>query len=262
MQQRSSGAQRWSRALAGGVAAASIGLAPGATAEPETTAPDAKPDAGASAEAGAPLPEPEQPATPDTWYAQALAHSPIGINVTHFWSKGRLLRTETVIAGRPIVTIVTKDTYFAYDQLVRTGLAIQRAPLAVRQDSERSRPFGNEVASLRRQGAEKVREEQLGGRDVELYQVTDSQGRRRVWVSRDELRLPVRLEVYRRATGGNFLTDFINWQRAIPIADAFFLPHPGIEFSWLSYEEYVAKQAAREPIGPVPVLYTDMLHGY
>ena len=61
---------------------------------------------------------------PDTWYAQALAYADVGINVTHFWSKGPLLRAETVVAGRRIVTIVNRDMYYAYDGLGRSGLAI------------------------------------------------------------------------------------------------------------------------------------------
>lgn len=199
---------------------------------------------------------------PDTWYAQALAHSDVGINVTHFWSKDGMLRAETVIAGRRVVTIVTHDTYYAYDLLVRTGLAIQRSPIAVREDAERGRPFGNEWQSLVRQGAEKVRDEKLGGRETELYQLTDKQGRRRVWVSKDEPRLPLRVEVFRRATAQVFVTDFLNWQRGLPIADAFFRPEDGVNMGIMTYQEYVAEQATREPIGPVPVLYGDLLHGY
>ena len=48
----------------------------------------------------------------------------------------------------------------------------------------------------------------------------------------------------------------------LPIGDAFFRPDSGIEIALLTYQEYVDKQAAREPIGPVPVLYGDLLHGY
>jgi hypothetical protein len=199
---------------------------------------------------------------PDTWYAQVLAHSDAGINVTHFWSKGRNLRAETVMAGRRIVTIVTPETYYAYDLLVRTGVAIQRAARSVAQDAERKRPFGNEYFSLIRQGAELVRTETLGGRTVEIYQLTNDDGRRRIWVPPDDERLPLRLQIFRRATAQDFLTDYLNWQRGLPIVDEFFRPEPGISILILTYKEYVDKQAAREPIGPVPVLYGDLLHGY
>jgi len=199
---------------------------------------------------------------PDTWYAQVLAHSEIGINVTHFWSKGRNLRAETVMAGRRIVTIVTADTYYTYDLLVRTGIAVQRAARSVKQDDERTRPFGNEYFSLLRQGAELVRSESLAGRTVEIYQLTDDDGRRRIWVPPDEQRLPLRLQIFRRATAQEFVSDYLNWQRGLPIADEFFHPESGVSMLLMTYQEYIDKQAAREPIGPVPVLYGDLLHGY
>ncbi len=199
---------------------------------------------------------------PDTWYAQALAHSELGINVTHFWSKGRNLRAETVIAGRRVITIVTPDTYYAYDLLVRTGVAIQRSPRSIEQDAERQRPFGNEYFALKRRGGELIRTETLAGQKVDVLQLTNDDGRQRVWVAADERRLPVRLQVFRRATSNEFQTDYLSWQRGLPIGDAFFRPDSGIEIVLLTYQEYVDKQAAREPIGPVPVLYGDLLHGY
>ena len=206
---------------------------------------------------------PEPPAAlPDTWYAQALAYSELGINVTHFWSKGPNLRAETVIAGRRIITIVTPETYYAYDLLVRTGLAIQRSPLSVEQDGDRKRPFGNEFYALRRKGAELIRTEALGGQQVEVYQLTNDDGRQRIWVAKDDRRLPVRLQIFRRATSNEFQTDYLSWQRGLPISDAFFRPDAGVEVALLTYKEYVDKQSAREPIGPVPVLYGDLLHGY
>lgn len=199
---------------------------------------------------------------PDTWYAQALAYSELGINVTHFWSKGPNLRAETVIAGRRVITIVTPETYYAYDLLVRTGLAIQRSALSVEQDAERQRPFGNEFFALKRRGAELVRTETLGGQKVEVYQLTNDEGRQRIWVPKDERRLPVRLQIFRRATSNEFQTDYLSWQRGLPVSDAFFRPEPDVQMAILTYKEYVDKQAAREPIGPVPVLYGDLLHGH
>lgn len=213
-------------------------------------------------EAAAPAEPPPPVELPDTWYAQAMAHSEVGINVTHFWSKGRNMRAETVMAGRRVVTIVTQDTYYAYDLLVRTGVAVQRAPLSVTQDAERARPFGNEFYSLERQGAELIRTETLAGRTVEIYQLTDDDGRRRIWVPPDEDRLPLRLQIFRRATSQEFITDYLNWQRGLPIGDEFFRPEPGVSMLLMTYQEYVDRQATREPIGPVPVLYGDLLHGY
>jgi hypothetical protein len=205
---------------------------------------------------------PGEPPKMNTWYAQVLAHSPVGINVTHFWSKDRKLRAETVIAGRRIVTIVDETTYYTYDLLVRTGIAVQRSPIAIRQDAERQRPFGNEFFSLARQGAEPIGSDELGGENVEVYQITDQRGRRKIWVTKDDRRLPLRVFAFQRGAGREMTTDYLNWQRGLPILNAFFVPEPGVDLAALSYEEYVQKQAERVPLGPVPVLYSDLLHGY
>jgi hypothetical protein len=216
----------------------------------------------------APSPEKEgklpsgEPPDMNTWYAQVLAHSPVGINVTHFWSKDSKLRAETVIAGRRIVTIVDETTYYAYDLLVRTGIAVQRAPKAIAQDKDRPRPFGNELHALLRQGAEPIGPESLGGQDVDVYQITDERGRRKLWVTQDERRLPLRVFAYQRVSGTGMNTDYLNWQRGLPILNAFFIPEPGVDIATLSYEEYIQKQAKRQPLGPVPVLYSDLLHGF
>jgi len=199
---------------------------------------------------------------PDTWYAQAVARSERALNVTHFWSKGDKLRAETVIAGRRVVTIVNGDTYYAYDALLRNGVAIQRSETAVVQDAERDRPFGNELAAILRKGGEKIRKEPLGGGTAELYQVTNNQGRTRLWVTEETPRLPIRIEIFRRATSTNLATDYLSWQRGLPVADDFFRPESGIDMQVITLPEYVAMQADRRPIGPVPVLYADLLHGY
>src|SRR5262245_24498097 len=66
---------------------------------------------------------PAKPSGPPTWYAQALTRGDAGLNVTHLWSKGASLRAETVVAGHKIVTIVSRDHYYAYDGLVGDGLS-------------------------------------------------------------------------------------------------------------------------------------------
>ena len=239
---------KWTRGALTSLLAWTLLVAPAAAQE------EAKP----SQPEGAPAAPVEYP---DTWYAQALAHSEIGINVTHFWSKGPLLRAETVVVGRRVVTIVNGGTYYAYDGLGRTGVAVGRAPAAIEQDAERKRPFGNELAAVLQQGAESVGFENLGGREVEVFRVTDERGRRQVWVTTGEERLPLRIEVFRRQTGQTLSTDFLNWMSGIPISDAFFEPEPGIDFVHLSFDEYLARQADGKPLGPVPIFYTDLLHG-
>lgn len=225
-----------------------------APARPDAEAPAAEEGAAAQPQTGAPL--------PNTWYAQALAYAENGINVTHFWSKDAKLRAETVIAGHRIVTIVNGDTYYAYDGLGMDGVAITRSPEALRLSKAGKRPFGNEVESLLRQGAESVAVEGLGGREVEVFRVTDEAGRRQVWATHDELRLPLRVEVFQRQRGTTMRTDFLYWQRGLPIPDAFFQPESGVDLARLSYEQYLALQAERPgAIGPVPVLYSELLHG-
>jgi hypothetical protein len=219
--------------------------------------------AGAQEQATGPKPAPPPRAPlPDTWYTQALAYSEAGINVTHFWSRGRSLRAETVIAGHRVVTIVSADTYYAYDLLSRRGIAVKRTAKAMQQDAARARPFGNELDALLRHGGESIGTDEVGGRPVEVFQATDGRGRRQVWVTTDSLRLPIRLKIWRRSTGQTLHTDFLSWTRGLPIDAGFFEPEPDVAFERMSFEEYVAQQADRVPLGPVPVLYTDLLHGY
>ena len=75
-------------------------------------------------------------------------------------------------------------------------------------------------------------------------------------------RLPLRVFAYQRVSGSGMNTDYLNWQRGLPILNAFFIPEPGVDIATLSYEEYIQKQAHRQPLGPVPVLYSDLLHGF
>jgi hypothetical protein len=198
---------------------------------------------------------------PDTWYAQVLAHSDAGLNVTDFWSKGSKLRAETVVAGRRIVTLVNGDTYYAYDRLDGTGVAIARAESAMRQDAKRVRPFGNELAVLLRQGAEHVDREKLGGRVVDHYRVTDTIGKRQLWVTADPFALPVRLEIFMRSNGSTVQTDYLNWLHGLPIADSFFEPEPTLILKHMSSQEYLTTSPEGGKLGPVPVLYSDLLVG-
>ncbi len=211
------------------------------------------------AQKGAQAPKPRPPATAPTWYALALAHSEIGLNVAYFWSKGEKMRAETVVAGHKIVSIVNGSTYTAYDAITRTGVAIGRAPEAIAKDAPGRRPFGREVEVIVGQGGEKVGEEEIGGRLCERYRVTDDAGRREVWVTKDELRLPVRLEIYTRLSGKTIYTDFVNWAAELEIDDGFFEPEPGLRLERLSFQEFAERGFT--PIGPVPILYMDLLTG-
>ena len=209
---------------------------------------------------GAADPPPER-AADSTWYAQAVTTGEGGLSVTHFWSSGPLLRAETVIGGRKIVSLVDRESYLAFDALGGQGLRIARAPGAIAQDAGRLRPFGNELDVLIRQGAEKVRDETLHGALCEVFRVTDQRGRRELWVLKEEPRLPVRLEIFERTRGSKTRTEYINWKIGLPIPQRFFAPHPAIDLQSLSLERYVALTEERGSVGPVPVLYGDLLFG-
>ena len=232
---------------------------PAPTPAAEQTAPEKAPPA---PKAG-PKPTPGKPGenADHTWYAQALARGAAGLNVTHFWSKGPWLRAETVVAGHKVVNIVKGDWYYAYDGLTKQGLAIRRDPKAEAQDSPERRPFGREYEILVRQGAEQVGEDTAFGRPVGVYRVTDLRGKREVWVTLDEKRLPLRLEIFDRQSSGTRITDYVNWQSALFIPDSFFEPEPGVQIEKLELEQYIKRSVEEGPVGAVPVLYADLLHG-
>lgn len=201
------------------------------------------------------------PAGSSTWFSQVLSHSDAGLNVTYFWSKGARLRAETVIAGRRVTTIVSGNTYYAYDAVGQNGIAVTRSPKAIAADARGERPFGREFETLVAAGAERIRDEKVMGRDCEVYRLTDQYGRRELWVTKDKLRLPVRVLVYRRDTQKTTTTDFVNWLTGLSIADGFFQPESSVALERFDFEAYAKRSATGEPIGPVPILYTDLLVG-
>jgi hypothetical protein len=223
----------------------------GRAPEPSTRAP--RSDSAAESEA----PGESHP----TWYSQALAYGPGGINVTQFWSKGSKLRAETVVAGHKIVTLVNGDWYYAYDATKGNGIRVRRAPEAIAKDASSSRPFGNEMVKLIDQGAERIREEEFHGREAEVYQVTDRLGRRTVWVTKDELRIPLRVEIYTRRTASRQATDYMDWMMDLALSDEYFEPDVLVKLETYEFDEYVRKTGMVGAVGPVPVLYTDLLRG-
>lgn len=196
-----------------------------------------------------------------TWHAQALAHSDGGLNVSYFWSKGAKFRSETVVTGHRIVTIVNGDLYYAYDAVTRQGIAIRRSPEAIALDRPDRRPFGRELEILVGQGAEKVGEEHRHGAPCDVYRVTDDAGKRVLWVTQSEPPLPVRLELFSRQSGRTRYTDYLNWMSDVPLDDSFFQPEKGVELASYSLEDYLQVTVNEGPVGPVPVLYAELLHG-
>ncbi len=197
----------------------------------------------------------------ETWYAQTFARSDTGLNVTNLWSMKSKFRAETVARGHKLVTIVRGDTYYVYDAILMTGIAVRRAPAAVAADSKTPRPFGNEVDILIEEGGEKVREETLAGKTADVYQITDDGGRRIVWVTHDERRLPIRIEVFDRKTGTTRFKEYVDWANGLPLTEAFFEPDPSVQFQRFELDEYIAKSVERDPATAIPILYGERLHG-
>jgi hypothetical protein len=197
----------------------------------------------------------------DSWYAQTIAQSPAGLNVNYFWSLGPKFRAETVAAGHKIVTIVSGDTYYAYNAVLMSGVAIRRTPEAIAADSSKRRPFGNEVEVLLSQGAERIREEILFGVPSEVYQITDDVGRRMVWVSQDSRRLPMRIEIYDRRSGSTNYKEYYGWQNGIPIAKEFFEPEPAANLKHFEFDEYIRNINNKEVMSLAPILYEELLIG-
>jgi hypothetical protein len=196
----------------------------------------------------------------DAWWTQRLTFGTGPALVENLWSKGRRMRAESVFDGNPVVTLVDAERYTIIDVLRGTGVSIARSPIAMGQDAKRERPFGYEARSLL-EIAEKVGTEVRAGRDVDHYRATARDGdRSEVWVTQDELSLPME-ELFRaRETGAKNQRIYLRWvQAAFP--DAFFEPGPGLKLEKLSYEQYVERTRKGEAIGPAPPLYADLLHG-
>ena len=81
----------------------------------------------------------------ETWYAQRLTSGDAPLRVDNLWSKGSRLRAETVIAGRPILTLVSGERYVIVDRLARRGVSIRRNRASVSADVEAGRLAGVEA---------------------------------------------------------------------------------------------------------------------
>lgn len=196
------------------------------------------------------------PDGPPTWYALSLRNSDSGLQATHFWSKGPMLRSETLLGGVKVVTLVRGEHYVAYDALSRRGISIKRHPDSRALDAAGRRPFGNEYELMVARGAEPVGDPE--GRLVNL-RLTDDFGRRELQVTEDPDHIPIRLEIWHRKSNQRSVTDYANWRKGLELPDSFFEPESGVEIQELSLEDYMALAASREPVESVPVLHGDLL---
>jgi hypothetical protein len=204
--------------------------------------------------------DPKPVPKPKTWHVSTFGSGGSGYRIVHYWSKGPLLRAQTLIAGHPVVTIVRGDRYLVLDMLLMKGVEIRRAPAAQAEDAKHERPFGEEFEALKREHGEKIGEEEISGRPAEVWRVTDPAGRRTVWVTKSEPKVPLRIEAFDRASGATVNIDYSNWIFDLPMSDAFFEPPAGMPLETFEYEDYMARSAAGKP-DPAPIFFPHLLHG-
>ena len=198
-------------------------------------------------------------AGPETWYAEAFTQSESGLRVIYHWSKGRKFRSEIILGGVPVIYLVSGSTYYAIDSLSQRGMAIERGPKALAEDAKGGRPFLNDGDRLIAAGAEKTDSERVAGRPVDVYRTSEEPLKKTVWVTQDNLHLPVKMEIFDRKSSQT-ATTHVDWGRDLEIPDAFFEPDPRITLERMSYEEYKTR-SQKGPVGPVPALFSDLIHG-
>jgi hypothetical protein len=197
-------------------------------------------------------------ATADTWYTERLMTSGGSPTIEHLWSKGAWLRSELVVGGQPIVQLVKGDRYVIVNRLQRRGVAIRRNPVAIANDASGKRPFADDRDRIVAAGGERVGTHQLGGQECEVYRVTDGNGRRETCVT--SAGLPVRTEMWHRASGSSSSASYLSWAANVPLSDDFFEPEPGTVIEEYGYEQYL--EAVRKgPVGPAPPMHGHLLHG-
>jgi hypothetical protein len=197
---------------------------------------------------------------PDSWYTSTVVSGRGGYRVTHYWSLGPALRSQTLVGVSPIVTIVRGDRYWAYNGLLGEGIEVKRSAQAIAEDGNRERPFGNDLEGLVRAGGERVETGLLSGVRAETWRVTNSQGRRTVWVRVEDPKVPLRVENFDRESGESATLNYSNWASGFEIPMAFFEPPADIKLRKFEYTEYVA-ESLKGPIGSAPIIHPELIHG-
>ena len=210
------------------------------------------------AQAAAPAPSGKAPAGPETWYTERLMSGGKAPTIEHLWSKGPWLRSELVVGGQPIVQIVKGNRYVILNRLERRGIAIQRSPLAIAADAAGKRPFADDRDRIVAAGGERVGSQLIGGTECEVYRITDADGRRETCVTAGGL--PVRTEMWQRASGMSSQASYLSWASQVPLPDEFFDPDPGVVIQEYGYEQYLT-EVQKGPVGPAPPLHSFLLHG-
>jgi hypothetical protein len=207
-----------------------------------------------------PAPPQQKPVNtgPDTWYTEVLLAGGSEPAIEHLWSKGPWLRSELVVRGQPILQLVKGDRYVIINRIERSGIAIRRKPEAIALDAHSKRPFADDRDRIVAAGGERVGTDTLGGRECEVYRVTDGDGRRETCVTSGGL--PVRTKMWHRSSGQTTTATYLSWATEVPLPDSFFEAEPGVTLEEYGYEQYLV-EAQKGPIGPAPALHSYLLHG-
>jgi len=189
-----------------------------------------------------------------------MTQSDTGNLVEFLWAKGNRMRSLTVIAGRPVITLVNATQYIIIDTLGKEGVSIGRSPIARKQDAKRPRPFGNEAADLIAAGAERVSGGVESGLDAVKYRLNGAAVKQEIWVTSGDYELPVEIYRYFRKTASEMRIRYLGWSPGLPMPDWFFEPAADVKLEVVTYDEYVAR-SQKEAVGPAPPFYAELLHG-
>ena len=109
-----------------------------------------------------------------TWFAERVTSGDTGFSLERFWSRGSLFRSEAVLGGQPMTTIVNETHYLMIDVLLARGISIERSARAKAKDKERGRPFALEAEKMIEAGGEQVSEEKYGlASETSVYAETE-----------------------------------------------------------------------------------------
>lgn len=195
-----------------------------------------------------------------SWYVAAVVSGRTGYRVTHYWSKGSNMRAQTLVGIRAVTTIVRGDRYWVFDELLKEGIVVKRSALALTEDAKQTRPFANDLEDLIRANGEKVETGMLSGIPAETWRVTNAAGRRTVWVTLDEPKVPLRVENFNRETSESATLNYSNWVSGFDLPDTAFEPPADLVLQEFEYDQFLEK-SLEGPVGPAPIIYPKLLHG-
>lgn len=196
----------------------------------------------------------------ETWFAERVTTGDTGFSLERFWSSGSLLRSEAVVGGQPMTTLVNATHYVMIDVLSARGISVERTDRARADDGGRGRPFAREALEMINRGGEEVSEEKYGLGTCHLFRSTDDNGRTEVCINDLEMKLPIYVRTWHRESNKNVNMRYLNWSRSLKIENTFFEPDPRIKLEEFTYDRYI-KRIEEVPTAPFPLFFPQLLHG-